>query len=1007
MNKTYSHIIITDIGSTTTKALLIQKNNSSFRFVDYQVASTTVERPYEDVKIGIYDSIKQLEARHNITILTEFSSPTKLEFAEDILYLTTSSAGGGLQILVIGLLKADSTSSAERAAYGVGGVIIESLAINDKHTMQEKLQILNKSHPDIILFCGGTDGGATHNVYRLAEMIKLGNITQKFSESSHVPLVFAGNHDTTDYINKVFSEKFDLHIVPNVKPSLETENLEPAKEKIHELFLNNVMEQAPGYSQIKKIVNFDILPTPSAVLRTIKLLGMQFGNVIAFDIGGATTDVYTNLEGAFNRSVSGNFGMSYSIGNVLSESDFKADIEQYLLHYSIDKDYFFNYVGNKILYPTTNPANDTDQYIEHVLAIASIRMSMKQHIFMHYQTRNKTFFDRLKESTALGIITQNLSDVHYFRRKLFKLNDIDIIIAAGGVITHATREQAIFIMIESTKPKEITQLWRDKHFISPHIGVLSEIDVNIAKNLLFNDCLEQLAVYINPQTVSTLLINEKKVKLNSNDVFCYINAEPVKIVWKSTEMVLNANTHLIVDTRKINKKSSLQKLLNALKPYNLAITTISKASIDTSTVNEAPQNHEINLRLPYTGTVHVKVNDDVKPETVIGENKYDIPKTYIVILSTLLNRNLSENETITGITVKINDTVNIDDIIFQTDEVKYFIREEIIKNNEIKAIERPLTEAEKLSGLSKNYMKYLKIGQGVYKLGKNKFFVHSLKSAFSPVKGIVKHIDYTTGTIILQEIQDYCTEPFNINLAEKLGVNANEILGYMKKNINEMIYEGETLALKTQVKESVDAVEEMMRKLGQRTMEEMIKKDLENYKRIKSPKTGFIKEIDAKTGFVTICYDKKPFKTLALCYGKVTSVTNNQEIYINITALKIDGKIGFGKDSAGTIGNEIIYKNHVKYNDLTSFKDINGLICNTISYSCLKKYLGKDIGVALTGNETLPFSLIILNGFSSEPVLEDYDVFQKNTDQHILMKPFTQIRAGAVRPCLYIMKKCE
>jgi phosphomevalonate kinase len=114
----------------------------------------------------------------------------------------------------------------------------------------------------------------------------------------------------------------------------------------------------------------------------------------------------------------------------------------------------------------------------------------------------------------------------------------------------------------------------------------------------------------------------------------------------------------------------------------------------------------------------------------------------------------------------------------------------------------------------------------------------------------------------------------------------------------------------------------------------------------------------------------------------------------------IEGKIGFGKDVGGVFNDSIIYKNTLNYDDIAIFidKKIKGIICETVSYSTLRKFLNKDIGVALTGNEDLPFSLIIMKGFSTESRDTIYDV---STGKYALIKPQTQIRAGVMRPKIY------
>jgi len=161
----------------------------------------------------------------------------------------------------------------------------------------------------------------------------------------------------------------------------------------------------------------------------------------------------------------------------------------------------------------------------------------------------------------------------------------------------------------------------------------------------------------------------------------------------------------------------------------------------------------------------------------------------------------------------------------------------------------------------------------------------------------------------------------------------------------------------------------------------------------------------------------------------VDRIVGDTEVFINIEAVKIEGKIGFGGDVGGglvlldvsrkerkdfALDTKVVYAGHIVYDDLMFLakKRINGLVCNTVSYGCLKKFLGKDIGVALTGNEDIPFSLIILHGFSRcvkghdsttpNPSNLEGNCYKEFTGKYALLKPYTQIRAGATRPSVYI-----
>src|SRR2546423_12486769 len=66
-------IVATDCGSTTTKAILIERNaNGDYRLVARGEAPTTVERPFEDVTIGVLNSITELEEITEQTVPEHF-----------------------------------------------------------------------------------------------------------------------------------------------------------------------------------------------------------------------------------------------------------------------------------------------------------------------------------------------------------------------------------------------------------------------------------------------------------------------------------------------------------------------------------------------------------------------------------------------------------------------------------------------------------------------------------------------------------------------------------------------------------------------------------------------------------------------------------------------------------------------------------------------------------------------------------------------------------------------
>ena len=169
-------ILATDCGSTTTKAILIEYINNEYRLTFRGEAPTTVEAPFEDVTCGVINAIIELEELSGRKILDndKIISPQLNNRGVD-LYISTSSAGGGLQMMVGGVVKNMTGESAQRAALGAGSIVMDIIASNDGRKYHERVQKIRQLRPDMILLSGGVDGGTKSHVVELAEIIKTAN----------------------------------------------------------------------------------------------------------------------------------------------------------------------------------------------------------------------------------------------------------------------------------------------------------------------------------------------------------------------------------------------------------------------------------------------------------------------------------------------------------------------------------------------------------------------------------------------------------------------------------------------------------------------------------------------------------------------------------------------------------------------------------------------------------------------------------------------------------------
>jgi len=504
--KEIARILATDCGSTTTKAILIEKRDGEYRLIRRGEAPTTVEAPAEDVTKGVLNAVAEIEDLEGRKFLK--ADGEGIEISPDgkggvDIYMSTSSAGGGLQMTVAGVVKTMTGESAQRAALGAGAIVMDVVASNDGRLPHEKVADIRRLRPDMILLSGGIDGGTIDHVVELAEIIRAADPKPRFGVGYKLPVIFAGNKDAREAVKEALGDRVELKIVDNLRPVLEKENLGPARDIIHELFMEHVMAQAPGYPKLMEWAGYydekgrwkqvPIMPTPGAVGKLIETVAKNEGiEVMGVDIGGATTDVFSVFkdgagEPVFNRTVSANLGMSYSVSNVLASAGFDNVMRWVPFH--MDEADLRNRIRNKMIRPTTIPQMLKELIVEQAIAREALRLALVQHkelaTGLKGVAQERTIGDAF-EQTQTGSTLVNMMS-------------LDLLIGSGGVLSHAPRRsQAALMLIDSFLPEGITKLAVDSIFMMPQLGVLSEVHPKAATEVFDKDCLIRLGTCVAP-----------------------------------------------------------------------------------------------------------------------------------------------------------------------------------------------------------------------------------------------------------------------------------------------------------------------------------------------------------------------------------------------------------------------------------------------------------------------------------------------------------------------------
>lgn len=313
-------ILLSDFGSTWTKLTAVDLDEC--RVLGTAAAFTTVETGIEN---GFNEAL---------TLLREKIGDVEFDDQK-----ACSSAAGGLRMMVSGLVPELTAKAARTAALGAGAKVIKVFS----HEMtDDDLDLILEVKPDIFLLTGGTDGGNTACILENGEALK-----DLFDEHGQLfPLLIAGNRSAQRKLKKMFAD-YDVVFCPNVMPRLSEINVESAQNEIRKIFLERIV-QAKGLSHLSTLMSDIILPTPGAILTAMELLSTGtdkedgIGDLIAVDLGGATTDVYSICEGGpqgmatvmkglpepfAKRTVEGDLGMRYSIMGIVDAVGFDAIAE--------------------------------------------------------------------------------------------------------------------------------------------------------------------------------------------------------------------------------------------------------------------------------------------------------------------------------------------------------------------------------------------------------------------------------------------------------------------------------------------------------------------------------------------------------------------------------------------------------------------------------------------------------------------------------------------------------
>ena len=430
-------VLVAEIGSTTTVVNAFQGINSPDPvFLGQGQAPTTVLEG--DVRTGLNQAIADLK-RHLNTEAFHYSE-----------MLATSSAAGGLKMTVHGLVHDMTVRAAREAALGAGAILHN---VTSGKMRRSDLKKLSEISPNIILIAGGVDYGEKETAVDNAEMIA--------SLDLAIPVIYAGNVENQDEISEIFNNtRYRLYLTENVYPRIDQLNIEPTRRIIQDVFEEHIVH-APGMEQVRDLVNGPIIPTPGAVMAAAKLLKEYIGDLLVFDVGGATTDLHSVTEG------------SEEINRILlsPEPVAKRTVEGDLGVY-VNRDNIVSLIGEDKLAKELN---------------ADIPALIRSHPPIPETDETIAFAERLTKEAVHRALSRHVGSVRHLYGPGGKttvaegkdLSGIRYVIGTGGALTRLPHGASILSGILGKQdqnkmlPGEDAQVFLDQDYIMASLGVLS------------------------------------------------------------------------------------------------------------------------------------------------------------------------------------------------------------------------------------------------------------------------------------------------------------------------------------------------------------------------------------------------------------------------------------------------------------------------------------------------------------------------------------------------------
>ncbi len=463
--ETYS-VLALDIGSVNTRAILFFEADDQYRFIAQGVSPTTLESPLNNLNLGIIQAITSLQSTTGAILLDEKSHliiPGQPDGAGIDQLVITYSAGAPLRIVTLGLLRDVSLKTANKLASSVSGKVVTDISLNDTLSFTSQLDQIQDAQPDLLLVAGGIENGALKPMQELTSLLK--SLVVVLPKDKIPEIIYAGNSSLAAMFQESLKDSVNLQVVPNIHPTIEMENLAPARKKISEIVTDIRAHQWPGLSALGNICTFPPAPASIAYGRILEFLGKSHDpskGVLGVDLGANST-IFAASNGIHHDLRVYPHGMGEGLAGWLQD----VKPEEVLNWLPQDRPWndLFDYFHQKIVFPGSIPANRDALEYEQAAARAILRKDMF-HFLQEWGMENIAF---------------------------------EPIMVSGAVLSNTISPwQTLLMILDGLQPVGISTIILDQHGLTASLGAIAEINPLIPVQILESSAYIPIATVVCP-----------------------------------------------------------------------------------------------------------------------------------------------------------------------------------------------------------------------------------------------------------------------------------------------------------------------------------------------------------------------------------------------------------------------------------------------------------------------------------------------------------------------------